>query len=68
MVGKTDHLAEIIQNGIAADLTKDPGEIGIGLQQPTPERDSIGFVDDPVGIHRVQLAEHGLAHQVGVKR
>jgi hypothetical protein len=42
-------LAGIIQNGIAADLTKDPGEIGIGLQQPTPERDSIGFVDDPVG-------------------
>ncbi len=68
MVGKTDQLGGIIQNGIAAHLTEDPGEIGIGLQQPAPERDSVGFVDDPVRIHRVQVAEHGFAHQVGVKR
>src|SRR5215831_20236900 len=68
VVSKTDHLVEIIQNGIATDLTKDPGEIGVGLQQPAPECDSVGFVDNAIGIHRVQLAEHGLAHQVGVKR
>src|SRR6516162_3106449 len=68
VVSKTDHLGGIIQNGIAADLTKDPGESGIDLQQPAPECDSVGFVDDAIGIHLVQLAEHGLAHQVGVKR
>ena len=68
VVGKTDQLGEIIQNGVAADLTKDPGEIGVGLQQPASECDAIGFVDDAVGMHRVQLAKHGLAHQVGVKR
>src|SRR5919106_1446544 len=68
VVGKTDHLGEIIQNGVAADLTKDPGEIEVGLQQPAPESDAVGFVDDAVGMQRVQLAEHGLAHQVGVKR
>jgi hypothetical protein len=63
-----DHLGEIIQNGIAADLTNDSGEIRVGLQQPAPECDSVGFVDDAIGMHRVQIAEHGLAHQVGVKR
>jgi len=45
-----------------------PGEIGIGLQQPAPECDAVGLVDDAVGIDRVQVAEHGLAHQVGVQR
>jgi hypothetical protein len=50
VVGKTHHLGGIIQNGIAADGPKDPGEIGVGLQQPAPERDSVGFVDDAVGI------------------
>jgi hypothetical protein len=42
VVGKTDHPGWIIQNGNAADLPKHPREIGIGLQQPAPERDSIG--------------------------
>src|SRR5262249_46131237 len=68
VVSKTDHLGGIIQNGIAADLTKDPGEIGVGLQQPAPECDSVGFVDNAIWIHRVQLAEHASADQVGVKR
>jgi len=61
VVGKTDHLAGIIQNGVAADLTKDPGEIGVGLQQPASECDSVGFVDDAIGIHRVQRGTRSCA-------
>ena len=44
------------------------GQPRIGLHQPAPEGDAVGLVDDPVGIERVQIAEHGLAHQVGVQR
>ena len=40
----------------------------IGLQQPAAEGDAVGLVDDAVGIERVQIAEHGLAHQLGMQR
>jgi hypothetical protein len=38
------------------------------MQEPALERDSVRLIDDPVGIHRVEVAEYGLAHQAGVKR
>ena len=68
VVGETAHLGRIIQNGIAAQVTKDQREIGVRLQQPAPKCNSVGFVDDAIWIDRVQLAENGLAHQLRVKR
>ena len=39
----------------------------VALVQPAPRRDAVGHVDDAVGVHAVQVAEHGLRHQLGVQ-
>ena len=44
------------------------GQAGIGLDQPAAEGDAVGLVDDAAGVERVEVAEHRLAHQVGVQR
>jgi hypothetical protein len=45
VLGKTDHLGGIIQNGIAAHLTEDLGEIGIGLQRALDRAAFLGARD-----------------------
>ncbi len=39
----------------------------IALDQPAAEGDAVGLVDDAAGIDGVEVAEHRLAHQVGVQ-
>ena len=42
-------------------------EAGVGFEKPAPESDAVRLVDDPIGIEAVQIVEHRLFHEIGVK-
>ncbi len=46
----------------------DLGQVRIALHQPAAKRDAVGLVGDAAGIDRIEVVEHGLAHQIGVQR
>ena len=68
MLGEARDQGRIVEHRIAADVAQHLHQRRIGLEQPAAEGDAVGLVDDAVGIERVQIVEHGLAHQVGVQR
>ena len=58
----------ILERPLAGDRGDDLRQPRIALDQPAAEGDAVGLVDDAARTDEVEVAEHGLAHQVGVQR
>ena len=61
-------LRRIVLDFWADRVDDELGESGIRLVEPAAEGDSVRFIDDAVGIDRIEVAEHRLPHEVGVQR
>ena len=59
--------ADVVHHTLAAGLAQQRGQGRIGLKQPAPKGYAIGFIGDPAWIKRMEIAEHGFAHQVCVQ-
>ncbi|MCY1399398.1 hypothetical protein D9M71_144520 [compost metagenome] len=57
-----------VEDAVAEGFAQQAGQLGVGLEQPAAEGHAVGLVADPRRIQAVQVAEHRLAHQLGVQR
>ena len=57
----------IAQDLLAGRIDKKTGQRWIGIEQPPAKCDAVGLVDDAIRIQGVEIAEHGLAQQIGVQ-
>ncbi len=65
--GQPAKLLEIVFPRSTQVLREQCGQPGVRLLEPAPHCDSVGDIDEAVGIHLREIAEHELAHDVGVQ-
>src|SRR5690606_20679575 len=60
-------LAEVGNPTVTNRLVQQLTQVRVTFVQPATRRHTVGQVDDPVRVNRVQVLEHGLLHQLRVQ-